>query len=110
MKLPQGDKVVVPREKLTDYILSETHATGKFKGKLFRTFGFNEENTNLFEKELLKIARSQKVKETLTSLYGKKYIIDGNMKTPIGKTIRVRTVWIIEKGQKIPRFITIYPV
>ena len=110
MKLPQNDKVIIPREKLTGYVLSETHATGRFKGKLFRSLGFSERNVNLFEKALLKIARFQEVKEILTSPYGIKYIIDGNMKTPVGKTIKVRTIWIIEEGRKRPRFITIYPV
>lgn len=110
MKLPQNDKVIIPIEKLTDYILSETHSTGKFKGDFFRSFGFSERNVNLFEKALLKIVKSQEVKETLISPYGKKYIIDGSMKTPVGKTIKVRTIWIIEEGQKRPRFITVYPV
>lgn len=110
MKLPQNDIVIIPREKITDYILSETHATVKFKGKLFRGFGFSERNISLFERALLKIVRSQEVKETLISPYGTKYIIDGNIKTPVGKTIKVRTIWIIEEGQKRPRFVTIYPV
>lgn len=110
MKLPQNNKVIIPRVKLTDYILSETHATGKFKGKLFRSLGFDNTNVDLFEKALINIARSQKVKETLASPYGTKYIIDGNIKTPVGKVVKVRTVWIIEEGQEKPRFITIYPV
>lgn len=110
MKLPQNDKALIPKDKLTDYVLSETHATGKFKGKLFRSLGFDETNVSVFEKALLNIAKSQEVKETLISPYGTKYIIDGNMKTPAEKIIKVRTIWIIEEGQKRPRLITVYPV
>jgi len=51
MKLPQGKNALIPEEKLTDYILSETNSTGKFKAKLFRKLGFNEK-MSLFLEEL----------------------------------------------------------
>lgn len=95
MVLPQNDNVLIPRKKLIDYILSETHATGKFKAKYFRSLGFDEANISLFIE---------------SSPYGTKYVIDGDLKTPSKRTVRVRTVWVIEKGQKRPRFITVYPV
>ncbi len=110
MKLPNNNKTIISRDKLIDYVLSETHTTGKFKAKFFRRFGFNETNVHLLEKALLKLAKSQKVESVLSSDYGTKYIIDGEIKAPKGKTVRVRTIWIIEKGQSSPRFVTIYPV
>lgn len=100
----------MPKEKLTDYILSEIHPTGKFKAKLFREIGFDETNLNILQKQLKEIAKSQEVKETQISMYGAKYIIDGKIKSPKGKVIKVRTVWIIETGQTRARFITVYPV
>lgn len=57
MKLPLRETAYIPKEKLTDYILSETHADGKLKAKLFRKFGFNEANVSLLEKLLLNIAQ-----------------------------------------------------
>ncbi len=110
MKLPNGKKAIIQRKKLTDYILSETHSTGKFKAKIFRKFGLVEVNVSIFEKELQKIAESEDVIDLQTSQYGTKYVLDGNINAPHGKTIHVRTIWIIEKGQKNPRFITVYPV
>lgn len=44
MKLLNGNNPFISREKLTNYVLSETHATGKFKAKYFRGLGFNENN------------------------------------------------------------------
>jgi hypothetical protein len=41
--------------------------------------------------------------------HGKKYIIDGDIKTQGGKTPVVRTVWIIETGETVPRLVTAYP-
>lgn len=109
MKFPGRKNLIISREKLTDYLLSETHATGKFKARFFRNLGFNENNVNLFENAIQKIAK-QPIKEESTSPFGVKYVIDGEIETPTGKIVQVRTVWIIEKGQKNARFITIYPV
>lgn len=110
MKLPNGNKVIISPDKLIDYILSETHATGKFKAKFFRKRGFNETNIHLFEKALSKLAKSQEIADIISSEYGTKYIIDGEINTPSTKVVKVRTIWIIEKGQISPRFVTVYPV
>lgn len=110
MKLPYNKNVIIPKEKLTKYVLSETHAVGKFKAKFFLKFGFDETNISVFKDALKTIAESEEVKEELSSTYGTKYLIDSKMKTPSGKTIKVRTVWIIEGDNKRTRFVTVYPV
>ncbi len=110
MKLPNRRNVVIPKEKLKKYLLSQTHATGKFKARFFRNLGFDKTNVGLFENSIYKIAQEQSIKQELLSTYGVKYIIDGKIKTPNGGVIKVRTVWIIEKSQKSARFITLYPV
>lgn len=110
MKLPNAENVSIPREKLTKYILSETHPVGKFKAKLFRHIGFDETNISILQKELKEIARLQKVKDAQISHYGTKYIIDGEITSPSNTIIKVRTVWIIETEKTRPRFVTVYPV
>lgn len=110
MKLPNSKDAVISNEKIIDYILSETHPVGKFKARLFQKFGFNNTNANLFEKSLRKIAKTHEVTLTLPTQYGTKYLIDGEIKTPLGKPIKIRCVWIIEINQNKPRFITAYPV
>jgi hypothetical protein len=59
---------------------------------------------------LLAIAQNTEVADYERSLYGTKYMIDGVLDTPNGVMIRVRTIWIIEKGQDTPRFIAAYPI
>lgn len=110
MKLPYRTKAYISMEKLTQYLLSETHADGKLKAKLFRKFGFNEANASLLEKLLLNIAYTQKVGNIVESIHGIKYVIDGKIKTPSGKILEVRTIWILEPNKNIPRFVTTYPV
>lgn len=110
MKLPYRQNAYIPKAKLTKYLLSQTHAVGRFKAKYFRALGYNESNVSLFEASLRKVAQSQEVREESPTTYGIKYLIDGILETPSGKVVKMRTVWIIEEGQNRPRFITVYPV
>jgi hypothetical protein len=110
MKLPYSDRATIARRKLTAYLLSTTHPGGRSKARFFRSRGFDEKNCDLLTEALLRIARSEEVRETVTSAYGSKYVIDGHMQTPSGGQVRLRTVWIIEHGGKIPHFVTAYPL
>jgi hypothetical protein len=110
MKLPTRTRAYVPSAKLMGYLLSETHKDGKSKAKLLRRLGFNEENVELLERNLLNIAQSEEVSEVISSTFGIKYIIDGLLETPSGKFVKMQTVWIIESAQQDPRFVTAYPL
>jgi len=72
MKLPYRKKAHIPIEKLTEYILSETHTVGKLKAKFFRSAGFKETNVSILKESLLTIAHTQEVKKVVTSSHGKK--------------------------------------
>lgn len=110
MKLPNVNKAIISREKLTNYILSKSHPVGKFKARFFQKLGFNENNVHIFEKMLRKIARSQEVTAVLPTIFGTKYIIDVEIKTHKEKYMKIRSVWIIGEGENKPRFVTVYPV
>ena len=109
MKLPNRELAYVPISKLKDYLLSMTHAAGRTKAEFFRKFGFDETNLDLLREALIKIAHTQEVTEEVSSPYGKKYIINGTTRTSNDRIINLRTVWIIEKNQTKPRFVTTYP-
>lgn len=110
MRLPHKEKAYIPLLKIKDYLLSETHPIGKSKAKFFRLLGFNETNIDLLKQGLLTIAHTEDVKEEVSSIHGVKYIIDGLIQAPAGEAVKVRTIWIIDKGQIRPRFVTTYPV
>ena len=110
MKLPNRDKAIIPRNKLVKYLLSETHPYGKSKAKFFLSLGFKQSNVQTLSEALKIIALTAEVSKKVSSPHGEKYILDGSIESPIGKTIRTRTIWIIDKGQKRPRFVTAYPV
>lgn len=110
MKLPNCKKVTIPREKLTDYLLSVTHPVGKLKAKLFREWGFDETNIEKLEEALRKIARTRKAIETKNSIFGTTYVVDGKIMIPRGGSRSIRTIWVTEVSQRNPRFITAYPL
>ncbi len=110
MKLPNNELAYIPSSKLINYLLSRTHAVGKSKARFFRKFGFDETNVDIFEQGLKIIAQKNEIAEQVSVLHGEKYIIDGKLETPIGRNINIRTVWIIEKGEINPRFVTAHPV
>ena len=110
MALPEAESARVDREKLTGYLLSQSHPIGRSKAKFFRGIGFDESNAALLEQGLLGIARSEAVVESTLSRHGMKYIVDGAITTPLGSRVKLRTIWIIDQGQGTPRFVTAYPL
>jgi hypothetical protein len=110
LKLPNNHGAEVKFQKLLDYLLSEAHPVGKSKAKYLRSFGFNDVNVELLKQGLITIAQAEDVKEVISSPHGVKYVIDGSLQTPVRVFIKLRTIWIIDKGEDVPRFITAYPI
>jgi len=110
VKLPNRDRAFIQPQKLTGCLLSETHSVGSSKAKRLRAVGFNHENVAMLKQELLQIAASQLVKDTIETPQGTKYVIEGTIATPNGATLRPRTVWIIDNGETCPRFVTAHPL
>jgi hypothetical protein len=109
MELPNKSQAYVSLNKITDYLLSEIHAVGKSKAKFFRSYGFDETNAAEFGQGLINIAQTKEVTNTTKTAFGTKYVIDGEMETPNGVTIYLRTVWIIESGDAVPKLVTAHP-
>jgi hypothetical protein len=110
MKLPRNREAIVPVEKITGYLLSMTHPIGKAKAKYFRKLGYREKNVVQLKEALAAIAVTNEVTEVIATSFGMKYVVDGELATTTGISVRVRTVWILETGDDIPRFVTAYPI
>lgn len=109
MNLPNRELAWIPLAKLTDYLLSPVHASGKTKARFFGAHGYWLMNATILERDLLNVARRGTLMDTSTSPFGRKFVVDGHLLTPTGADILVRTVWIIEPDDDRPRFITAYP-
>ncbi len=110
MKLPNIERAFIRPEKITQYLLSETHPVGRHKAKFFLGFGFSLSSWRQLETAFLQQVARYEVAQAETTLFGVSYAIDGTLLTPDGRTPQVRTVWFIETGQTAPYFVTAHPL
>jgi hypothetical protein len=109
MKIPNREHAVVEHEKVKDYLLNEAHPDGYGKAEFFTALGFRRETWEALVDALRQIARDSPVTKSMTSTHGHKYIVDGLLQAPSGRTAMVRTVWIVDAGMDTPRLVTAYP-
>lgn len=110
MNLPNADRVLITKEKITDYLLNLSHPDGAGKAAFFLAQGFTAEDWAALADALRGLAANQPVAQRVDSPHGSKYVVDGRLTTPSGKMPLVRTVWIIDYGDVPPRLITAYPI
>jgi Domain of unknown function (DUF6883) len=106
---PNREKAYVPTDKLNNYLLSETHAVERTKARYFRSIGYTAEKAEELAEALVMIARSEDICQEIVYDFGTKYVIDGELATPVGIGVRVRTIWVIDSQDARPRFVTAYP-
>jgi len=110
VKLPNHASAVVPREKIVGYLLSVTHREGRGKAGFFAQFGFSADSWGALAAALLRHAARHQLAMTEPSPFGQRYVIDGELETPSGRSPTVRTVWFIETGDDRPPFVTAHPI
>jgi hypothetical protein len=110
MKLPNQQLAAVPREKVVDYLLSTTHRDGRHKAAFFNAFGFTIKNWQDLQMALVRHAADHEVAEVEASPFGTRYVVEGIMAMADGRNALVRTIWFIETGTDMPRFVTAYPL
>jgi hypothetical protein len=109
MKLPNAHLAIVEQEKITGYLLNTAHPDNGGKASFFRMLGFRDGDWQIFATALRALANAGQVAKQLESAHGKKYVVDGRIEIPSGKSPMVRSVWIVDRGLAAPRFVTVYP-
>jgi len=110
MKLPNLERAVVPRERVVDYLLSTTHRDGRHKAVIFIRFGFEVDNWRVLAEAHVRHAKEHEVAKEEDSPFGTRYAVEGIMVMADGRTALMRTVWFIDTGTDVPRFVTAYPL
>lgn len=110
MKLPNCQHAVVPRAKVVDYLLSDTHRDSQHKAVFFKKFGFAAAEWERLAQALCEHADEYDVTRVETSSYGQRYIVEGIIRSPDMRNPLIRTVWFVESGKDTPRFVTAYPL
>ena len=98
--LPNADRVIIPKEKFTEYALNKEHPKGKDKALVFESaLGFVKDNAD----ELIQVIREKvslfEAIEAQPDKYGDRYKVYIDVKGPNGNTATVLTAWIVSKGE-----------
>lgn len=109
MSIPNADRATITVEKLTAYLLNPTHKRGGAKARLLLGLGYRADAPQLLEADLRAQHLSLNASRTSQNPYGVAYEIDGPITTPIGRIVRFCSIWQIDTGSEVPRFITMYP-
>jgi hypothetical protein len=108
--LPHIDVALIPQKKIVNYLLSQTHDSGRDKAIFFWRFGFTPEAREVLAQALRQHAAQHKIAKIETSPFGKRYVVEGPLQTPSGRAPQIRAVWFIDTGETAPRFVTAYPL
>ena len=96
-------------DKLTGYLLNVSHKRGGPKARLLVSLGYRWNDPHSLESDLRVQHLSLDVTRTHQNAYGVVYEIEGQIETPNGRSLRFCSVWQVDTGTDVPRFITMYP-
>ena len=108
-KLPSLRDAIVSQRKVCDYLLSESHPSGRSKAAFFAQYGFTRESWQVLAEAIRRHPVEHEVVGTEPSRFGVKYTVEGVLRTPGGRSRMVRVVWFVGKGEAVPRLVTAYP-
>ncbi len=109
MKLPNAERAVVDPAKVRDYLLSPEHRDGRSKARFFSALGFTRDDWALLQGALLGVAGDGVAERAEATVFGQKHVVRGIVRGPAGRAAAVATVWIVLRGEDVPRLVTAYP-
>jgi len=108
-RVPNAEKAIIDANKLHGYVLSSVHPIGRFKAAFFQKLGYSAEDWESFERQLRELLASTDAAVVEGSQYGQKFVVEGLLIDPGGEPVQIVTVWVILRGEDVPRFVTAYP-
>jgi hypothetical protein len=106
MKLPNAQQAVADIRKLRNYCLDPASPKGSSKARVFAaTLGLTQADAEFLRGALLLAAREETAAAGEADDFGRRYTADFVLNTPAGRQ-RVRSGWIIRRGENFPRLTT----
>jgi hypothetical protein len=105
-RLPNGGHAILDMRKIEDYCLDPSHPRGRHKARVFReALDLQRSNAPWLRDALLEAARSAEAFQLGEDVWGTHWRLDATV-TRQGKSVVVRTIWIVRTGESAPRFVT----
>lgn len=110
------DKVIIDRNKITEYTLNKSHPVGGPKALLIdQLLGYDTRRSDEFIQFLRDQLPRFSATEKSSNLFGAKYEVVMKVPDLKGRTVKLVTAWIIDSGADprfkytgIPRFVSAY--
>ena len=100
--LPNSEQAIIDIRKIEDYCLRRTHPRGRHKARVFReALGINRTDASWLRQFLLAAVRHSEAFELAADAFGTRWRVDVP-NTRHGKSVVVRTVWIVKLGRVRP--------
>jgi Domain of unknown function (DUF4926) len=105
--LPNGERALIPMEKLTDFCLNPDHARGKDKARVFASvLGITRDRAHELADLVRQAARDGDITKEARTVWGQYYRVDWAM--PSRVDVVLRTIWEIAPGAEIPRLVSVF--
>ena len=109
MPITNAARATIAAEKLMAYLLNPAHKRGGAKARLLLSLGSRTDAPEALESDLRTqhlLLDPTRISETA---YGAACEIEGPIETPSGRIVQFVSIWQIDTGSDVPRFITMYP-
>ena len=98
------------KRKLQVICSQSSTAKGGVRQIFFAQVGFTADAWEELVSALLRHVADNEVAKMEDSPFGKRYIVEGELFGSGGRKAIIRSVWFVETGEDIPRFVTAYPL
>lgn len=106
MKIP-AEEAIIPREKLTKYLL--VPQVRNDKSKFLAQAGFTQDNPDMLETAIRHILAENEAIQDREDEYGISYRVSGSLVGLDDRALAVITVWMYGTKEQNYRFITLKP-
>jgi hypothetical protein len=109
VRLPSAEQAEVPRRKVVAYLMNPEHPDGWGKAAFFARYGFCKHGWDTLAAALRAHAIENNLASTVRTPLGVRYVVEGPIRAPDGRSPNVRSVWF-QEGNLPPRLVTAYPL
>jgi hypothetical protein len=110
MKFPPDTALEIDQRKIVEYLLNPAHPDGKAKADFFAANGLDTNNARDFEEQLKLQVVEIEPSKTLITTFGEKFVFEGLLRFPNGKSHIIRSVWIRKEKERTIKFVTAYRI
>ncbi len=104
--MPNLNKAVIQRARVSDYLLNPKKSKGK--QKFFASLGYNMKNQARFQSDIREAMKTARVRASEPNDYGRVHI-QANIEIGINRRAKVVVGWVVDKGSTIPKLSTVRP-